>query len=233
MSSSDLLDVEVPSWEASHLPASSLRAVVPERPSVGSHPPGAPTLTRSVATDFQGAEVASDEDSSSPVNNADKPQPSTTVIGTSTPSALKRKTAGADSPSIASAERGATIRREASDTNGSAMGSEESLRSVLLGGGAGGEPPAYIPFGPLDLGVLLPTIIFYVCFGYAVGAWYCRDRPERKRYGRTDVELRYIVLHNSFCGFLALVAWQRLSRELALIAFALEISYEVFDSVAL
>lgn len=100
----------------------------------------------------------------------------------------------------------------------------------------------YIPMGPIPLGTVFPTTFVYIIVGCLFGNCFTRNRPERapapandgsQKYGRTDVELWYIIYHNLFASFIGGVAWFTLSRSLALICFAFEISYEVWDSYLL
>ena len=92
----------------------------------------------------------------------------------------------------------------------------------------------YIPFGPISVfDEVLPVLILCVAVGFLFGLWFTRKRPARRKYGRTDLELWYIVAHNSIVVMISVAAWACGSRTLALVAFCFEISYEVFDSWAL
>ncbi|CAD7973107.1 unnamed protein product [Amoebophrya sp. A25] len=111
--------------------------------------------------------------------------------------------------------------------------SSTSSSSTTPGSGSTGREDDHIPFGPIPIfSTLLPILLVCNLLGCLFGFFFTRHRPPRRKYGRTDLELWYIVAHNSIVVLGSALAWLTQSTFLALATFSFEISYEVFDSWA-
>lgn len=91
----------------------------------------------------------------------------------------------------------------------------------------------HVPIGPVAPTEFLQIFLSCLPPGLLLGFLSLRDRPARSTYGRTDLELKYIIRHHIIVILLAVYAWTARSYQFAVASICFETTYEICDSFAL